>query len=282
MLKIALEIDIEDLIRKALQVEDKRGRDIVVRRFGLKTPDMHTLASLGEEYGLTRERVRQIEAATLNSIRERIKEEKQSLLFLELMEKYLTSVSRVRRSDFLARDIAVLSKAHEDYHPIFENKLNFLAKVLGHPFIKDETQDTHTTWYLDKETHDLAMKLVNKLLKYREHDFDKYIDEVKTEHALNESAILNYLSISKNFGTGPYGHMGATHWLHVSPKTVKDKAYLVLKQKGEPMHFMDIARLVNEMSEKEKAHATVHNELIRDPRFVLIGRGTYSLNERTV
>ena len=91
--------------------------------------------------------------------------------------------------------------------------------------------------------------------------------------------LLNYLSLSKNFGTGPYGHMGATHWLRVNPKTVKDKAYLVLEQKGEPMHFMEIARLVNEMSDKEKAHATVHNELIRDPRFVLIGRGTYSLNE---
>jgi len=123
------------------------------------------------------------------------------------------------------------------------------------------------------------MKLIGKLLKYKEHDFDKYMGEVRDEHNITESVILNYLSLSKNFGTGPYGHMGATHWLHVNPKTVKDKAYLALKQKGEPMHFMEIARLVNEMSEKEKAHATVHNELIRDPRFVLIGRGTYSLNE---
>ncbi len=279
MLKIALEIDIEELIKKALQVEDKRGRDIVVRRFGLKSPDMYTLASLGEEYGLTRERVRQIEASTLNGIRERIKEEKQTLLFLELMEKYLESVSRVRRSDFLARDIAMLCDAHKEYHPVFENKLNFLAKVLGHPYIKDETQDIHTTWYLDSETHDLAVKLIAKLLKHKEHNFDRYMEEIRGEHNLSESVILNYLSLSKNFGTGPYGHMGATHWLRVNPKTVKDKAYLVLEQKGEPMHFMEIARLVNEMSDKKKAHATVHNELIRDPRFVLMGRGTYSLNE---
>ncbi len=279
MLKIALEIDIDELIKKALQVEDRRGRDIVVRRFGLKSPNTHTLASLGEEYGLTRERVRQIEFSTLNSIRERIKEEKQTLLFLELIEKYLESVSGVRRGDFLARDIAMLSKTHDDYHPVFENKLTFLAKVLGHPHIKDETQDAHAIWYLDSEAHNLAMKLINKLLKYKEHDFNKYVSEVMGEQDITESVILNYLSLSKNFGTGPYGHMGATHWLHVNPKTVKDKAYLVLKQKGEPMHFMDIASLVNEMSEKEKAHATVHNELIKDPRFVLVGRGTYSLDE---
>jgi len=279
MLKIALEIDIDELVKKALQVDDKRGRDIVVRRFGLKSPDLYTLASLGGEYNLTRERIRQIEASTLNGIKERIKEEKQTLLFLELMEKYLESVSRVRRSDFLAKDIAMLSNTHEDYEPVFENKLNFLAKVLGHPFIKDETQDTHTTWYLDVETHNLAMRLIGKLLKFKDHDFDKYMKEVVDEHDITESVILNYLSLSKNFGTGPYGHMGATHWLRVNPKTVKDKAYLVLEQKGEPMHFMDIARLVNEMSSKEKAHATVHNELIRDSRFVLTGRGTYSLNE---
>ena len=279
MLKIAVEIDIEELIKKALQVEDKRGRDIVVRRFGLKAPDMLTLASLGEEYGLTRERVRQIEASTLDGIRERIKEERETLLFLELMEKYLGSVSGVRRSDFLARDIAMLCEPNVEYHPVFENKLNFLAKVLGHPYIKDETQDTHTAWYLDTEIHNLAMKLIEKLLKYKEHNFDKYLEKIMGEHNLSESVILNYLSLSKNFGTGPYGHMGATHWLRVNPKTVKDKAYLVLEQKGEPMHFMEIARLVNEMSDKEKAHATVHNELIRDPRFVLIGRGTYSLNE---
>lgn len=279
MFKIAVELDIDELIKKALQIEDKRGRDVVIRRFGLKGPDTRTLASLGEEYGLTRERVRQIESVTLKAIRERIQEEKQTLTFLRLVEGYLESVSRVRRSDFLTRDIALLCKAHDDYHPVFENKLNFLAKVLGRPFVKEETQDTHTTWYLDEESRNLALRLIDKLLGAKEHDFEKYMGKVKEEHSLTESVILNYLSVSKNFGTGPYGHLGAMHWLHVNPKTVKDKAYLVLKQKGEPMHFMEIADSVNAMSEKGKAHATVHNELIRDPRFVLVGRGTYSLNE---
>ncbi len=184
MLKIALEINIDELVKRALQVEDKRGRDVVVRRFGLKSPDTYTLASLGEEYGLTRERVRQIEASTLNGIRERIKEEKQTLLFLELIKKYLESVSGVRRSDFLARDIAALCHTEEDYHPVFENKLNFLAKVLDHPHIKNETQDTHTTWYLDSETYNLAVKLIAKLLKYKEHNFDRYVEEIMDEHNL--------------------------------------------------------------------------------------------------
>ncbi|MEX2054265.1 MAG: sigma factor-like helix-turn-helix DNA-binding protein [Candidatus Colwellbacteria bacterium] len=279
MFKIAVEIDIDGLIKKALQVEDNRGRDIVVRRFGLKSPETQTLASLGEEYNLTRERVRQIEAATLNLIRERIENEKQAHAFIELIETYLRDIANFRRSDLLARDIGILSGIHDDYHPVFENKLNFLGKVLERPYIVDETQHMHTIWHLDSETHNLAKKLIDKLLKHKEHNFELYMQKMADEHNLPEAVIINYLSASKRFDVGPYGHMGADHWLRVNPKTVKDKAYLVLSESGEPMHFVEIARLVNEISEKKKAQATVHNELIRDPRFTLVGRGTYSLNE---
>ena len=128
MFKIAIDIDIDALVKKALQLDDKRSRDIVLHRFGLKSPEKRTLASLGDEYGLTRERVRQIESATLKSIRERIKEEKQSIAFLELTEKYLKSVAKLRRSDLLAQDIALLSGMNEAA-PLFENKLVFLAQV---------------------------------------------------------------------------------------------------------------------------------------------------------
>ena len=278
MFKVATKVDIDSLVKKALQLDDKRSRDIVLHRFGLKKPEKRTLASLGKELGLTRERVRQIEAAALKSIRERIKEEKQTLAFLELTEGYLKSVSKLRRSDLLAHDIAILCGIG-GHTPIFENKLVFLAKVLGRPYIKDETQETHAIWHLDDEIHSMANQLVKRLLKYKEHDFDKYLEEITKEHQLPEPTVINYLSLSKNFDVGPYGHMGATHWVHVNPKTVRDKAYLALKQADGPLHFRDIARMVNEISEKERAHATVHNELIRDPRFVLQGRGTYMLDE---
>ncbi|MDP3953502.1 MAG: sigma factor-like helix-turn-helix DNA-binding protein [bacterium] len=278
MFKIAVEIDIDELVKKALQVEDKRGRDIVVRRFGLKSPETQTLASLGEEYDLTRERIRQIEAATLSLIKERIEKEKQSQAFIQFIETYLKDIANFRRSDLLARDIAILAGVDDDYHPVFENKLNFLGKVLGRPYIVDETQHMHTIWHTDPEIYSLAKRLIDKLLQHKEHDFELYLQRITEEYDLPESVIVNYLSASKRFGIGPYGHMGADHWLRVNPKTVRDKAYLVLRESGEPMHFAEIARLVNEISEKKKAQATVHNELIRDPRFTLTGRGTYSLN----
>ena len=50
------------------------------------------------------------------------------------------------------------------------------------------------------------------------------------------------------------------------------------------MHFRDIASLSGELQgeffdKKKILPQTVHNELIRDTRFVLVGRGVYALRE---
>ena len=72
-------------------------------------------------------------------------------------------------------------------------------------------------------------------------------------------------------------------WPEISPKTVRDKIYLVLKKNDEPLHFETIARRINEVKFDDGQKAlgpTVHNELIKDDRFVLVGRGMYGLQER--
>ncbi len=46
-----------------------REKKIVVMRFGLDGGEMHTLEEVGKEFGVTRERVRQIEAKTLEKLR---------------------------------------------------------------------------------------------------------------------------------------------------------------------------------------------------------------------
>ena len=60
---------------------------------------------------------------------------------------------------------------------------------------------------------------------------------------------------------------------------MRDLAYLVMRRHGSPMHFREVAGSIKQFL-KEKAHdQTVHNELIKDRRFVLVGRGLYALNE---
>ncbi len=62
-------------------------------------------------------------------------------------------------------------------------------------------------------------------------------------------------------------------------KGMRDYAFLVIRKHGSPIHFREVARQINLVFKKKAHTATTHNELIKDPRFVLVGRGLYALKE---
>src|SRR3989338_8041463 len=89
------------------------------------------------------------------------------------------------------------------------------------------------------------------------------------------------INLSKEINKNIFGEVGLVSWPSVKPRGVRDKAYLVVKRDGKPKHFRDIAKLINStgFSNRKANVQTVHNELIKDSRFVLVGRGTYGLTE---
>lgn len=277
-MNIKKNIDIDRLVKEALQVPDNRAKTIILHRYCLGVPHKRTLADLGQEYNLTRERIRQIEAATLKAIKKRLENDAELARLGQLIHNYLNDAGNLRRADWVARDFAVLLAKNSQKEEELYHKLHFLAHVMGEPTITEANEDWHPFWYNREEAHETAKTLVSHLLKSKEHDFDKFLKNAVSKFNLPETVVVDHASISKRFMVGPYGDMGADHWSHVNPKTVREKAYLVLVKENRPLHFREIAELVNRMSNRERAPATVHNELIKDPRFVLVGRGTYTLN----
>jgi hypothetical protein len=93
--------------------------------------------------------------------------------------------------------------------------------------------------------------------------------------------IYAILHAAKYVERNKFGHWGAHDWRDIKPKTINDKIYLVMVDHGKPMHFAEIADRINKVEfDAKKAHpATVHNELILDDKYVLVGRGIYSLKE---
>ena len=56
-------------IAEALDKLSERERRIIVLRFGLEDGKFRTLEEVGREFGITRERIRQIEAKALRKLR---------------------------------------------------------------------------------------------------------------------------------------------------------------------------------------------------------------------
>jgi len=245
-----------------------------------------TLAAIGKKYSLTRERVRQIEAVSLKLIAEKIKEDR---LMCEAVEKAVNHLKKIggvmKEGDFL-NELKWLFKNND----ITKEQVRFIFEVAGTPHYHLEDNNSYSFWYLDKEARDSAVSFINKLEKLiasKKEDlisnkkFDEIFSQAAKAHNVKDFIALNYAAISKKFGVNPFGDFGLSKWEEITPKTARAKAYLILKKHGDPLHFKDIAKKINDfkLNKKKIIHQTIHNELIKDPRFVLVGRGMYGLSE---
>jgi hypothetical protein len=263
-----------------------REREILVGRFGLDDGERKTLAALGDKYGITRERVRQIESDGLNSLNEKIKDEAISRI-LERAISHLDNVGGLRQKDYFLNDLKyLLGDRNLNYW-----HLRFLFEVNGRPRYYNEDDEFYGFWYLEDRHLKQAIGLIDRLINFLEQKKEDLLNRRKLEviltrfiepHPVPDFIALNYILISRNFGTNPFGDFGLKHWEEIKPKTIRHKAHLVMKKHGQPMHFREIAKAINEIGfDKRKAlPQTVHNELIKYPEFVLVGRGLYGLKKQ--
>ena len=279
-------MSLKDNLNKLVEVLAKRQKDVIVQRFGLDKGKPKTLAALGSKYGVTRERIRQIEAAALRSLAKQAEQNKEIKSTYEKCVAHIENLGGVRRADMLADDLRFVVKDQSIDMALIE----LLFSIYRKPMFFAENKEYYSFWYISPE----AMKLnkefiakVAKLLKNKKEEilskkkFDELFYQVVKSHSIAENVAANFVLNSKKFAVNPYGDFGLTEWSEIAPKTVRDKAYLILKKKNEPLHFRQIAEEINKIRfDAKKAHPqTVHNEAIKDPRFVLVGRGLYALKE---
>lgn len=263
-----------------------REREVLSSRFGLGKKERETLASLGDKYGITRERVRQIEAEALRRIKEEIDRERLKEV-LDYISRHLNKVGGARKEELLVDDLRAILKDPE----LHSWHLRFLEATHNRPIYYFGDDDFHSFWYLDEEIVGVLKKFVNyleRIIAQRKEDlimrqkFGTLLVEAAKAHQLPEAIGLNYVSISRKFKTNPFGDFGLSSWEEIDPKTMGSKAYLVIKKQGKPLHFRDVASEINKVKfdGKKALPQTIHNELIKDDRFVLVGRGMYGLREQ--
>jgi hypothetical protein len=259
-------------------IEHEREREIITRRFGL-FDRRETLEQIGELLGITRERVRQLEKAILVRLKNTAEEGKVPAIHTieRTLVRDLSESGRVARvQDITERLVGADHDARHRAHVAFVAELSPNITVLNEN---------------DNYYHAIAIKEHGDEKKLRSH-VDEGVQTIKKHgeplsieslHAKldheNPSNVRALASTSKHLANLK-DNWGLVKWPTVNPKNIRDKIYVILNENGSPMHFSDIAKAIKQSSFKRKDVTTqaIHNELIKDKRFVLIGRGIYALD----
>ncbi len=267
--------------RHLLAVLPDRAREVLVSRFGLgKNTEKMTLDAIGQTYGITRERVRQIENYAIANIRKSDAYKSEKLVFNEL-ESLIHSLGGIVVEDDFLGYVAKDKGLH--------NHINFLL-VIGESFKKrKEDDDFKHRWHVNeplaKQVEASLKKLysgltIDDLLPESEmvSKFLAHLSDVAEKYK-NQEVVKRWLSISHTVGRNPIGEWGVSRSSNIRTKGMRDYAFLVIRKHGSPIHFKEVARQISTIFKKKAHIATTHNELIKDPRFVLVGRGLYALAE---
>ncbi|MBU0707589.1 hypothetical protein KKG41_04420 [Patescibacteria group bacterium] len=274
------------------QLTDKE-EDILRRRYGLNGKHKQTLEEIGKFYNLTRERIRQVESTAIKKL-------KALKNFSDLIEGIDHTIKSV-----LEQNGGAISKEHlveqlfefTTDTPVSRQSVTFIiSKLLSDRFLNQPaTSYFRSSWRLPSVSIDSIRKVIDNMIviiseknhPMTEQEITKAYwqrypnDGANVDSSLDDHALIGYITMSQKIDRNPFNDYGLTGWGTIVPRRMNDKIYLVLKKEGKPMHFIKIAERINKINfDKRRAYPpTVHNELILNDRYVLVGRGIYALKE---
>ncbi|TSC72414.1 MAG: hypothetical protein G01um101438_498 [Parcubacteria group bacterium Gr01-1014_38] len=285
-------------IQELLALLPERPQRMLAERFGLGNGRPKTLVDIGKREGVSRERIRQIVAGALYTLRadsppKGTARERARRILLSLC----TSSGGVTTEETLLASLGG-GEAKD------RSAVRFLLSSFPDFSEAQETQRTRPHWIATARTTsrngmepapdsstpvgpslETVLEAGERILE-REGALapeSRYLDELRRilDVPVTDAMLRSFLTVSKRIVRNPFGDFGLRAWRAAVPRSVGDKAYLVLKAQSKPLHFRTVADEINRMrfDRKRALAGTVHNDLIRDPRFVLVGRGLYALRE---
>jgi DNA-directed RNA polymerase delta subunit/transcriptional regulator with XRE-family HTH domain len=271
-------INYSQIYQKFTKGLSARTKGVFDSRFGVKSNKTETLDSIGKRLGITRERVRQIEEVGFNFIRKNNKEALENIF--NIFEDYFGSKGGFKREDIVLSDLGGTRNRPYVLFLLTIGEGRF-SRVCG-------KKNHHHFWSTSNDSGKIIKEKLNSLVSEIENGRSllsqgDMLASLAVKHNLNQESLASYVEISKLIQSNKEGKFGLVSWPEIRPKGVRDKAFLVFKKEKKPLHFKQITGLIDKLEynlPSQKAHTqTVHNELIKDSRFVLVGRGTYALAE---
>ena len=277
-------INYSQIYQKLTKGLSPKTKEIFSRRFGIKTGEPQTLEAIGKTYGITRERVRQIEEVGFSFVKKQNKEALDKI-FGEFAY-YFKEKGGFRKEETALEELGNLPDGRQGKK--VKPYVLFLL-TLGEQFNRVcEKKDFYYFWSTMPDAQTKVKEnlgvLVSEIQKIGT-PFPKkeLVANMASKPGFTEPILASYLEISKKIQETGDGKIGLIDWPEIKPRGVRDKAFLAFKKHQKPLHFTEVAKMIDQLdvnlSIKKTYPQTVHNELIKDPRFVLVGRGTYALSE---
>lgn len=280
-----------EILANLFKILNDREKTILKKRYGLSDGTEKTLEEIGQEFKVTRERIRQIENSAIQKVKTHQDKEKILTDAQEGILKILEKHGGILREDSLIAKLLIYSNENLENKLIAKFIINHLLSEKIH--LNSENKNYYKAWKLLSFSVDFLDETIDYLTNFfAKHNKPLTSEKLlglfkaeeffkKNEEKLSEQSLMSFLEITKKIENNPLGEWGLADWGLINLKKINDKIYLVLKNEGKPMHFKKIAEKINEiLPVKKKANAaTIHNELILDDKYILIGRGIYALKE---
>ncbi len=277
--------DLSSLVSNLLLLLSDKEKFVVKRRFSLDGMRKHTLEEVGQEFSVTRERVRQIEKNALSKM-------KRNVFNTSLRHVHDFSSRIVRRHGGLMKEARLFDSIKAALPTGFkvDSSALHLALVLHEELECVGNTITFFPYVREKGITDYSMKFFsNKMVNHLQKcgdvtSLDKVHRDLKDlakDHEFNITQFKSLVNIDKRLALLDNDFVGLLEWRHIHPRTLRDKILFVLRNENEPLHFSAIAEKIDSANFDNRSVnlQAVHNELIRHPQFILIGRGIYALAE---